>query len=430
MNIDNLDGLDVDLPPEFWRLPVFVVGGAVRDAILDREVSDIDLMVAEVSPDEMLDRGFREIDSPNNETFGVFHDSLGREVAIAREEESTGDAHTDFDVRPVPADVPASEAVQRDLKRRDFTINAMAFDARHEVLHDPHGGRGALDDGVVRHVSDSSFQEDPLRILRGARFAARLGFRVAIDTKTAMRAAGDGISNLPQERVRMEMEKALVESEKPSRFFEILGDVEVLGIALPEIASLRGVPAGPPAFHGEGSAFSHTMMVLDEMSDIRPNDEIALLMALGHDLGKTVTPSDELPNHPKHGQRGIDVIESVADRLSMSSEQERAMKQASRFHMRLHDVSNLRESTVIETLLEVNDLDRMFDLMRADSRGREPSREWNRGVATLRFARAEIACNEVTGQDLIDDGFDPDEMGGEQFGDLLLQRRVERMREL
>jgi tRNA nucleotidyltransferase (CCA-adding enzyme) len=197
IDIDRLDELNIELPEEFDGLPTFVVGGAIRDKLTGAEVSDHDLMVAEVSPSEMRERGFHEIDSPNNDTFAVFHDSLNREVAIAREEspketpDGDGNPHTSFDIEPVPEDVPATEAVQRDSKRRDITINSLVFDLRHDVLHDPNNGLQDLEDGVIRAVDHDSFKTDPLRIIRAARFASRLDFEIETTTKKLMEESAD-----------------------------------------------------------------------------------------------------------------------------------------------------------------------------------------------------------------------------------------------
>lgn len=431
MDIEDLTAKDISLPDEFDGLPTFIVGGWVRDSLLDGErPSDVDLMVAEVSPEEMESRGFRRIDSANNDTFGVFQDSLGREVALARQEQSTGPGHRDFDVTPVPEDVPASEAVERDLSRRDFTINAMALDARFDVLHDPHDGRADLEAGAIRHVSDSSFKEDPLRILRGARFAARLDFDVAGETKDSMREAASGLRDLPPERHRMELEKALVEADEPSQFFKLLRNVRALECTFPEIAALDLVPAGPVEHHQEGSTFEHTMLVLDKMVALRPRDELAALMALFHDVGKGSTPTEFLPSHRGHGRRGIDLIDQMADRDGFSKEQERAMKEASRQHMRLQEPGALRLATVLHIHDESRFPSRLVDLMSADADGRRPKGEFPRDLLVERFTAAAKARRAISGQDLIDEGHDPDEMGGENFGDLLHQRRVEKMREL
>jgi len=430
MDIENLESLDIELPSEFDGLPVFLVGGATRDCIRGLEPKDYDLMVAEVTPSEMESRGFLEIDNANNDTFAVFQDSLGREVAIAREEESTGDAHDEFAVEPVPASVEAGEAVSRDLKRRDFSVNAMAFDVRWETLHDPHGGVQDLEDGVLRAVDESAFRQDPLRILRGARFSARLDAEIEPATKSLMTNMVSELDSLPQERVRMELEKCLVQADEPSRFFRILDDIGALKTTFPELHELKGVPAGPPEYHQEGDSFDHTMMVLDEMKKLRPNDELALLMSISHDMGKAATEQSQWPNHPRHQMTGVPILRDMAERLGMSNEQENAMVEACRLHMRFHDVEDLRSSTVVDMWQEMRNFHRLVSLAVADSRGREPAGEFNRELSTDRFDAARRACDEWTGQRLIEEGHDPDDMGGEQFGNLLHQKRVERMREL
>lgn len=422
-----------ELPPrpeEFAGIPTFVVGGWVRDTLRPNgEPSDVDLMVAAVSREELLDRGFREIDSPNNDTFGVFQDSLGREVAVAREEVSTGEGHTGFDVEPIDASIPADEALSRDLERRDLTINAMAvsFDGR---LFDPHNGQQDLDEGIIRAVDLDAFKQDPLRILRAARFAARFGFDISENTKGAMWESVPSLKSLPQERVRMELEKVLVQADEPSRFFDILDEVAAVDYTFPELDDLRKVPAGPVEFHEEGSAFRHTMMVLDEMAALRPNDELAMLQALAHDLGKSQTPPADLPSHKEHGKDGVRQVREMMARLGLSNEQAKMMKDACRFHTRMHDIEDLNESTVLDTLEQADDPARLVSLAIADKRGRQPSQEFDAALAFRRFSAAAQAREEWTGARLIDEGYSPDEMGGENFGNLLRQKRVERMREL
>jgi tRNA nucleotidyltransferase (CCA-adding enzyme) len=432
MDIQNLDELEVELPGEFDGLPTFAVGGVVRDTIRGAPTEDIDLMVAEVSPDEMLSRGFRRIDSPNNDTFGVFQDSLGREVAIAREEVSTGDGHRDFEIEPVPADVRASEAVHRDSQRRDFTINSLVYDVRHNVLHDPNDGVQDLHNGVIRAVNKDSFKTDSLRIIRGARFAARLEFEIDPTTKKLMSEATDKLGELPQERVRMELTKTLIQADEPSKFFHVLDDIGALQTTFPELHSLKDVPAGPSEHHQEGSAFEHTMLVLEEMKRMYPArmkvDELALLMALYHDIGKISTKGADLPSHHGHGRAGVPIIENVSNRLGMSNEQENAMKEAARYHMDFQRLNELRESTVIELSQNIDNHHLLWSLAKADARGREPIGEEPDGFA--RIGDASMACAQWTGERLIEEGHDPDEMGGEEFGNLLRQKRVEHMREL
>lgn len=429
MAVIPLDELP-ELTHQFDGLDTFIVGGWVRDKLRpDAEPSDVDLMVAGVSKEEMLDRKFEEIDSPNNDTFGVFQDAFGREVALAREESSTGEGHTAFSIEPVDPSVDSREALRRDLVRRDFTVNAMAY-SFDGVLFDPHGGVSDLKDGVLRAVDTSAFAQDPLRILRAARFAARLDAEIESETLGLMSEMVDSLEHLPQERIRKEMEKALVQSDEPSRFFDILNAVGALDATFPELGVLRGRPAGPEEFHLEGSAFRHTMMVLDEMAEIRAEDELALLMALAHDLGKAKTKRQDLPNHPAHGRDGLDVVDEMAARLSMSNLQQKVMRDASRFHMQLNNIENLRESTVINLVEEAHDPARLVSLAQADARGRSPTGSFNAANAFRRFAKAEAAIERWSGQDLIDEGYDPEEMGGENFGNLLHQKRVELMRKL
>ena len=417
MNLDELAS-SIELPEEFDGLPVFAVGGAVRDVLLGNEPHDIDLLVTEVSPDEMKKRGFREINSPNNHTFGVFMDSLGREVALPREE-----------VDIVSEDVRTSEAIERDLKRRDFTINAMALDLRHKTLHDPHGGQGALDNKVLRHVSDA-FRDDPLRILRGARFAARFDFQLAHETKVAMHESVDELVGLPAERSRLELEKVLVEADQPRIFFDVLSDVGALRNTFPEIFALQDVPAGPAEHHREGDAFEHTMRVLQEMKKLRPNDEIALLMALFHDVGKEATPVDELPHHHNHAENGVNVMDDAAKRLSLSNRQERACKEACSEHMKMHKLAEMNDTTVLKFWQNLHNSQRMIDLAIADELGREPQGAFPLVQAEKQHKLVKRVCAEIRGKDLIEQGYDPAEMGGEEFGDLLHQKRVELMREL
>jgi tRNA nucleotidyltransferase (CCA-adding enzyme) len=178
----------VPLPAEFDGIDVFIVGGYVRDTMRGvEEPSDVDLMVTGVEPSELRFRdGFRAVE---NETFPVFFDSLGREVALAREEQNNGDGHTDFDVFAVPADVDRLDALERDLVRRDIQCNSMAIDPRTGELFDPHGGRSNLQEGIIKATNPDSFKDDGLRVLRAARFAARLDFKIEEETKNLMEEA-------------------------------------------------------------------------------------------------------------------------------------------------------------------------------------------------------------------------------------------------
>jgi tRNA nucleotidyltransferase (CCA-adding enzyme) len=417
------------LPEEFSGIDVFVVGGWVRDVLRnDAEPSDVDLMVTGVEADELRSKeGFTAVE---NETFPVFFDSLGREVAIAREERSDGSGHTDFDVFAVPAEVNKTEALRRDLLRRDLTVNSMAVNARTGKLFDPHNGKEDLENGIIRHTSDH-FSEDPLRVLRGARFAARLDATIDRNTAVLMRNVAPEISELPEERIRMEMEKNFKQAQAPSRFFRILNDVDALEVSFPRLHRLRNVPAGPPEHHGEGSTFAHTMLVIDRMHTLRGNDPDGLLAALVHDFGKLETPKEEWPSHHGHGDQGLAVAERFANRLSMSNHQRRVMRDACRHHMRLQNIEEMNEATIFDLVAQLHvEPDLLVDLVAADSWGRIPGSVFPQDLARERLQRAVQAMDDVTGRDLIEDGRDPNEIGGEKFGKLLRDRRIERMHTL
>lgn len=240
------------------------------------------------------------------------------------------------------------------------------------------------------------------------------------------------MNNLPEERLAQELEKVLVQADEPSRFFEILDEIDALRTTFPELHALKSIAAGPQDWHQEGSAFDHTMMVLQEMKELRPDDELSLLMSISHDLGKSATDEEDLPSHPAHGKHGVPVVEEMADRLSMSNEQENAMRAACRHHMKMQDIADLRESTVIK-LVEEQDMEtifRLIDLVEADAAGRVPEGEADVGTMFARVFAARAAIEHWTGEKLINEGYDPADMGGEEFGDLLHQKRVELMREI
>ena len=437
----RLNDLDVDLSEMFDGLRVFAVGGVVRALFTGNAVSDVDLMVAGATPAEMEERGFRLIEASN---FPVFLDDERREVALARTERSTGDGHTDFEVHADP-----SVTVEEDLERRDFTVNAMAvslteagrFDAGELV--DPFGGREDFEAGVLRMVRPESFAEDPLRILRMARFAARLNLEVDEETMAAAREHVDGLHDLPRERWGMEVVKAMKQAEQPSGFFRVLDDADALEVVLPELAALQDVPAGPPDHHREGDAFAHTMQVVDEMAALRPGEPRAAFAAMAHDLGKGLTPEERLPSHPKHHVRGVDLAEDIQERLVLTNELRGVMASASRFHMRMHNLDELRESTLLDMVERLRDdyevsnpgdepvvahvrLDELIDLAVADGRGREPASEFDREAARERFDAALAVLDEIDGAQ-IQEQFDPQD--GEHVGELLLQERIRALRE-
>lgn len=349
---------------------IYLVGGAVRDKYLGREAADRDWVVVGASPDDMVARGYK----PVGKDFPVFlHPDTGEEYALARTERKQGHGYHGF-VFHTGADV----SLEDDLARRDLTINAMAEDDDGRLV-DPFGGRTDLEARLLRHVSPA-FAEDPLRILRVARFAARLaplGFRVADDTLTLMRAmvqAGEA-DHLVAERVWQETRRALGEA-RPSAFLQTLRACGALAVLLPEVDALYGLPQ-PPEHHPEVDVGIHVEMVVDMAARLAPGDDLAGFCALVHDLGKALTPRAELPRHRMHEQRGVAPLEALAARLRIPAEYRALGLATCRQHLNAHRACELKPATVLK-LLESLDalrrpqrLDTFLIACEADKRGRK-----------------------------------------------------------
>ncbi|MGH8191814.1 MAG: multifunctional CCA addition/repair protein, partial [Rhodanobacteraceae bacterium] len=292
---------------------IFLVGGAVRDELLGRAHGDRDYVVVGATPDDMRSLGYK----PVGKDFPVFlHPDTGEEYALARTERKTGPGYHGFAFHAAP-DV----TLEADLARRDLTINAMARDEAGKLV-DPYGGERDLRDRVLRHISPA-FAEDPVRILRVARFLARyapLGFRIADETIALMRSmVADGeVAHLVPERVWAETRKALTEP-RPSAFVRALRECGALAVLFPEIDALYGVPQSPQ-HHPEVDCGVHLELVLDECAQLAPGDDLAGFCALTHDLGKALTPKDELPRHIAHEHRGLAPLAALCARLKVPAE--------------------------------------------------------------------------------------------------------------
>ncbi|HEY5622383.1 MAG TPA: multifunctional CCA addition/repair protein, partial [Gammaproteobacteria bacterium] len=288
-------------------MEVYIVGGAVRDELLNLPVRERDWVVVGSSADELLRLGYRQV----GKDFPVFlHPESGEEYALARTEKSTGPGYHGFSF-----DTSASVTIEQDLGRRDLTINSIARTASGEFV-DPFGGRADLENRILRHTSEA-FCEDPLRVLRVARFAARfepLGFRVDRETSALMNTMVDNgeLDALRPERVWQETEKALAE-QRPDIFFETLRDSGALAVVFPEIDALFGVPQ-PPRWHPEIDTGTHTLMSLRLAAGLSTDLGIRFA-ALVHDLGKAGTPADQLPNHKGHEQRSVELVGKFCERL-------------------------------------------------------------------------------------------------------------------
>jgi len=347
-------------------LEAYVVGGAVRDALLGRPVNDHDWVVVGATPAQMLQAGFRQVGAD----FPVFlHPRTSEEYALARTERKSAPGYRGFVVHADP-----SVTLHDDLSRRDLTINAMA-QRRDGTLIDPFGGAADLRARVLRHVSPA-FAEDPVRILRVARFAARFaGFQVAPETLALMRtmvAAGE-VHALVAERVWQELARGLMEAQ-PSRMFELLRDCGALRVLLPEVDRLWGVPQ-PPEHHPEVDTGEHLMLVLDEAA--RVDAPLPVRFAcLCHDLGKGTTPPGQWPRHLGHEGRGVKLLRALCARLKVPVECRELAELAAREHGHVHaslELGALAQLRLLERCDALRRPARFADLLLAcecDARGR------------------------------------------------------------
>ncbi|MES0326798.1 MAG: multifunctional CCA addition/repair protein [Gammaproteobacteria bacterium] len=323
-------------------MKTYLVGGAVRDELLDYPFHEKDWVVVGATVEGMLAQGYQQV----GKDFPVFlHPETKDEHALARTERKTAPGYKGFEVHASP-DVTLEE----DLERRDLTINAIAKDEDGHIV-DPYNGQQDIHDKILRHVSPA-FAEDPVRILRVARFAARylhLGFIVADETMQLMKdmvAAGE-VDALVPERVWQEMEKALGE-RSPSRFIEVLRDCGALKVILPELDCLFGVPQ-PIEHHPEIDTGVHTLMVLQQASKLSHATDVRFA-ALMHDLGKGTTPKEEWPRHIGHEARSADLVLEVCKRLRIPNDYRDLAERTARFHLHYHRALELKASTMVETL--------------------------------------------------------------------------------
>lgn len=383
------------------NLDVYLVGGAVRDELLAREVKEQDFVVVGSTPQEMLARGFQQV----GKDFPVFlHPQTKDEHALARTERKKGKGYTGFECYAEP-DV----TLEQDLIRRDLTVNAMAKSHDGKII-DPYGGLDDLNNKILRHVSDA-FSEDPLRVLRVARFAARyhyLGFKVADETKQLMAKISHSgeLSSISPERIWLEMSKALSE-KNPEVFFEVLRETQALKQIWPDLDKLWGIP-NPAKWHPEICSGVHTMMVLQQASQL--TDDIAVrFAALCHDLGKTITPSDKWPSHHGHEGLGVPLVEDICNKLRVPKKTTQLAIAVCRFHLHCHKAFELRPDTILKVF---NQLDvwrnetLLFDFLiacKADFRGRTGSEQADYPQKVY-FERCYQAAKTVTAQAFVAQG--------------------------
>jgi tRNA nucleotidyltransferase (CCA-adding enzyme) len=402
-------------------MKVYEVGGAVRDSLLGLPVTEKDYVVVGATPDAMLALGYRQV----GRDFPVFlHPKTGAEYALARTERKTGSGHTAFAV-----DASTEVTLEDDLLRRDLTINAIARDADGEII-DPYDGRADIERRLLRHVSPA-FAEDPLRVLRVARFAARfsgLGFSIAAPTLELMRAiaASGELETLSAERIWRETEKALG-SDQPRVFFEVLRDCGALAVIFPEIDRLFGVPQ-PARWHPDIDTGLHTLMALEQAAKSSP-DPVVRFAVLVHDLGKGTTPAEILPRHFGHEKRSVELIDVVAARLRVPKRYLGLARSVARFHGVAQRAAELRPGTMLELLTEIGALrdatllDNFIAACEADLRGRTGLEQAPYPQGEL-LRRALDAASSVKAATVADQTLD-----GRAFGEALAKLRIEAIRQ-
>ena len=395
----------------------YLVGGSVRDQLLGLPGSDRDYVVVGATPEQMLAAGYRAV----GKDFPVFlHPQSGEEYALARTERKTAPGYRGFAFHAEPG-----VTLEQDLGRRDFTINAIAQDEHGELI-DPYGGVDDLQARVLRHVSPA-FAEDPVRILRGARFLARfapLGFRVAPETVLLMRNMVESgeVDHLVAERVWTELQRALGEV-KPSACLGLLRECGALARLLPEVDALFGVPQRAE-FHPEIDAGLHTQMVCDMAAKLAPGNARVGFAAMTHDLGKALTPAAQLPKHIQHEHTGLVPLRALCDRYKVQTDFRELAIISCREHLNVHRLDELRAETVHDLIARCDGFrqpGRIHELAivcEADKRGRLgfEAQPYPQAEKLLRLQRAAQSINSVQ--------LDLSGLAGPQIGEALRKARI------
>ncbi|UNK51814.1 multifunctional CCA addition/repair protein [Rahnella aceris] len=398
-------------------MEIYLVGGAVRDSLLNLPVSEHDWVVVGATPEYMLENGYQQV----GKDFPVFlHPVTHDEYALARTERKSGSGYNGFTCYAAP-DV----TLEQDLMRRDLTINAIAKSNDGE-LFDPYHGQRDIEQRLLRHVSDA-FGEDPLRVLRVARFAARfahLDFTVAPETQALMQQMAESgeLEALTPERVWKETEKAL-QTQDPQVYFQVLRDCGALKVLFPEIDALFGVPA-PAKWHPEIDTGIHTLMTLKIASTLMPDVDVRF-SALCHDLGKALTPPQFWPAHHGHGPAGVKLVEKLCQRLKVPTHIRDLAKLVAEFHDLIHTVNKLRPETLLK-LFDTIDvwrkpqrLEQMIMTSEADARGRTTFE--NNPYPQGDYLREAFAvASSVSNKEVLDAGFQ-----GMAIRDELKKRRTQ-----
>ena len=391
-------------------MEIYLVGGAVRDKLMGFTPTERDWVVVGARPQDLESQGYKQV----GKDFPVFlHPQTHEEYALARTERKTRPGYKGFSVHASP-----EVTLLEDLQRRDLTINAIAED-EHGRLIDPFGGVQDIENKILRHVSPA-FTEDPVRILRLARFAARfahLGFTVAPETNELMKqmVANGEVDALVPERVWKEMERALA-MPAPQRFFETLRACGALAKLFPELEALYGVPQ-PEQYHPEVDTGVHTMMVLEQATALSSDTQVRFA-ALVHDLGKGITPKEQWPKHLEHEEKGVPLVENLCNRYRLPNDYRALAVHVARYHLHYHKAMELRPNSILKLLQNIDALrkpqrfEQFLLACEADARGRLgledrdcPQSDWLR--------QALSAVNSVDPRQLVEKGLQGEALGKE-----------------
>ena len=400
---------------------LYLVGGAVRDELLGKATHDEDYCVTGITFEEFQNL-FPEAHI-RGKAFSVF-DMQGKEFALARTESKQGKGHKEFEIKANP-----NITIEQDLARRDITINAIAKDVLTGEIIDPFNGRKDLQNKIIRATTEH-FKEDPLRVYRVARFAAKLKFSVEKETINMMTELKNELESLSEERVIAEFSKAL-QSEKPSIFFEVLKEANLLDIHFKEIKDLIGAEQ-PPEHHPEGDAYNHTMLVLDMASDLTKDLEEDRKLeirfsALVHDFGKGVTPKEEYPHHYGHEITGAELVGKFGKKLKVPNNWIKCGKIACREHMRGGIFYKMKPSKKVEFIERVDKSILGLDGLQIVVTSDKTSGDRNNNANEINFEKIGKECiNKINGE-YIQNKYKL--KPGIQFGNKLHEERIKWMKE-
>ena len=406
-------------------MKIYQVGGSVRDEIMGVQPHDYDYCVVGSTPDEMLSLGYQQV----GKDFPVFlHPSTRCEYALARTERKTGDKHTDFEF-----DFNKDVTIEEDLARRDFTCNAIAKDTETKEIIDPFNGQDDIKNRILRIVRPKTFVEDPLRIIRLARFSAQLDFRIEIETLlTCRNMVKDGmIDHLTPERIWKEFEKAL-HTNHFANFINVMDWTNALDVILPEFTVEKIVPE-IESHHPEKTTFNHTILTL-EYADKENYPALVKFGLLFHDIGKILTPEDVRPHHYGHEEAGLELINKICDRLKVPNEYREFALKSCKYHMVLRRLYEMKPGHIYDILDDITKgfryvvpLSLLFEVSKADLYGRakEPREERKNQFDishTMAYNMYTILLN-VTADDFPE--LFEKELDGKEFGEMLRVKKIQ-----